>query len=198
MCRGLTTTAIAVTGHYFEMASDDPARPQVWGYTDALSYAPGDEVALHLMSSEAQVPVRIARDGLHPQVVWEGIVAAGSARHTERLFCNRAVAGRNGCGLPCRRSGASGVYVVTLTVAGHQSEHMFVLRAADQRRGSSMILATGTWCAYNDWGGSNHYQGIVGPRQTDAAHEVSLLRPWARGSCAGPRGHRASRMPRLC
>ena len=31
-----------VTGHYYEMASDDAARPQVWGYTAALSYKPGD------------------------------------------------------------------------------------------------------------------------------------------------------------
>ena len=35
-----------VTGHYYEMASDDPARPQVWGYTAALSYAPGETLRL--------------------------------------------------------------------------------------------------------------------------------------------------------
>ncbi len=56
-----------------------------------------------------------------------------------------------------------------------------------------MVLATGTWCAYNDWGGSNHYQGMIGPRQTDAAHDVSLLRPWAKGFVRWPKG--APRIP---
>ena len=31
----------AVTGHYYEMASADPTRPQVWGYTDKISYSAG-------------------------------------------------------------------------------------------------------------------------------------------------------------
>lgn len=42
-----------VTGHYYEVASDDPIRPQVWAYTGALSYAPGDRLTLHAMSSAA-------------------------------------------------------------------------------------------------------------------------------------------------
>ena len=180
-----------VTGHYFEMASPDPARSQVWGYTDALSYVPGDEVALHLMAS-AEVQVRITRDGLRPEVVWESRVAAKF--HETPNDCSVT-----GCQWPERARIAipqgwkSGVYVVTMTVAGHQSEHMFVIRAAVPESRVLMVLATGTWCAYNDWGGSNHYQGIVGPRRTDAAHDVSLLRPWAKGFVRWPEG--APRIP---
>ena len=40
----------------------------------------------------------------------------------------------------------------------------------------TLILATGTWCAYNDWGGSNHYQGLCGPTGGDFAAEVSVAR----------------------
>ena len=58
-----------VTGHYYEMASGDPLRPQVWGYTAALSYAPGQVLRLHAMSSAASARLTIARDGRTPQTV---------------------------------------------------------------------------------------------------------------------------------
>lgn len=32
-----------VTGHYDEVASPDPGRPQVWANTDRISYAPGED-----------------------------------------------------------------------------------------------------------------------------------------------------------
>ena len=181
-----------VTGHYFEMASPDPVRPQVWGYTDALSYAPGDEIALHLMSSAPLIRVVIARDGMVPATVWEGEVAAGFSTMTNDCSVT-------GCGWPERLRIAipgdwkSGVYTIKLTILGHQSEHMFVVRPASPRSRLLMILATGTWCAYNDWGGSNHYQGTLGPGQTDAAFEVTLLRPWAKGFVRWPEG--APRIP---
>ena len=31
------------------------------------------------------------------------------------------------------------------------------------------VAATGTWTAYNTWGGSNHYQGITGPKRDQFA-----------------------------
>ena len=42
-----------VMGHYYEMASADPTRPQVWGYTGGLSYAPGERLALHAIATES-------------------------------------------------------------------------------------------------------------------------------------------------
>ncbi len=180
-----------VTGHYFEVASQDPGRAQVWGYTNALSYAPGEEVALHLMAS-GEVRVVVAREGLVPLVVLERVVAAG--------FCATPIdASVAGCGWPERlrfvvpEAWRSGVYTVTMSVPGHRSQHVFVVKPGQPRTRVLMILATGTWAAYNDWGGSNHYQRLVGPRQTDAAHEVSLLRPWATGFVSWPQG--APRIP---
>jgi hypothetical protein len=43
------------------------------------------------------------------------------------------------------------------------------------------IAATGSWTAYNTWGGSNHYQGITGPKRNQYATTVSIERPWCRG-----------------
>ena len=181
-----------VTGHYYETASNDATRAQVWGYTDALSYAPGDVLSLHAMSSADRARVTILCDGAAPAVVHDTVVAT-------RFAETPADCAVRGCGWPVvltltiPMDWTSGVYRVALTIEGHQSDHMFVLRAGAVRRPILMLLTTGTWCAYNDWGGSNHYQGLTGPRQTDAAAEVSLHRPWARGFVGWPDG--APRIP---
>ena len=171
-----------VTGHYYEVASPDPARPQVWGYTGALSYAPGETLTLHAMSSAPKARLQISRDGLVPEQVVDTTIETHFAEtpfHCSVTGCDCPLA----YSLTLPSNWKSGVYIVTLTVPGHQSEHMFVLkRGADQSRARIlMMLATGTWCAYNDWGGSNHYQGLTGPAQGDFAPNVSLLRPWAKG-----------------
>ena len=182
----------AVTGHYYEVASGDPTCAQVWGYSNALSYVPGEELSLHVMSRASTVRVVVQRDGLMPQVVLDREVSGGF-RPTPN-DCSVM-----GCGWPERlrmvipEYWKSGVYTVTFSTPGHQTEHMFVLKVAKPQARILMILATGTWCAYNDWGGSNHYQGLIGSRQTDAAHEVSLLRPWAKGFVRWPDG--APRIP---
>jgi hypothetical protein len=84
---------------------------------------------------------------------------------------------------------------------------MFVLKPAAPTARLALILATGTWCAYNDWGGSNHYQGLTGPSGGDFAAEVSScapgprLRPLARGRAPHPacarRSSAAQRYPHM-
>ncbi len=174
-----------VTGHYYEMATPEPDRPQVWFYTGALSYAPGEVLVLHAMSSAAEARLEIARDGLVP----ETLLTTRIALSFEPTPADCSVAG---CGWPERfrltlpAGWRPGLYIITLTIEGHQSQHMFVLRAARPQAKILMLLATGTWCAYNDWGGSNHYQGLTGPEGADFAANVSLLRPWARGFVRWP------------
>lgn len=181
-----------VSGHYYETASPDPGRPQAWGYTDALCYAPGDTLRLHAIATAREAQVTIAQDAIAPRTVWEGAVATTHAP-------TPADASVRGCGWPevlrlvLPEDWPSGVYTLSLTVPGHRSEHLFVLRASRPAARILMLLCTGTWCAYNDWGGSNHYQGIIGPEGRDYAPDVSLHRPWARGFVRWPEG--APRIP---
>jgi len=168
-----------VTGHYYEVASPDPTHPQVWGYTDRLSYCPGDTLTLHAICTATSAQLTITRDGLTPQTVLQTTLTTTFAPTPDQCSvtgCDWPVAWR--LTLPDWRSG---LYRVTLTTPGHQSEHMFALRAKTPTARIAMILCTGTWAAYNDWGGSNHYQGITGSRRTEPATTVSLHRPWARG-----------------
>jgi hypothetical protein len=172
-------------GHYYEAASPDPRRSQVWGYTDRLSYSAGDTLRLHLMSSAPLVEVTVLRDGRIPRTVLQRMVGAGFSETPWDCSVR-------GCGWPERFSfrlpddWPSGVYVIRLSVDGHSSDHMFVLRAHQAQAGTLFLLATGTWCAYNDWGGSNHYQGLTGPAGRDFAAVVSIHRPWARGFVSWP------------
>lgn len=182
---GPTDDGDAVTGHYYEVATNNPTRPQVWVYSDALSYLPGARLALQAMASAPTAHLQIARDGLVPQVVVDTQIAT---RFAETPFdCSET-----GCNWPevfaltIPADWQSGVYIVTVTVPGHCSQGMFVVRAAKPAAKILMLLATGTWCAYNDWGGSNHYQGLTGPAQGDFAPNVSLLRPWAKGFVRWP------------
>jgi hypothetical protein len=174
-----------VTGHYYEMASDDPARPQVWGYTAALSYAPGQTLRLHAMSSAAEARLTIARDGNAPRVVLETTIPT-------RFAPTPADCSVRGCDWPLAfetvipADWPTGVYSITVAIAGHESQCLFVLKPSQPAARLAMILATGTWCAYNDWGGSNHYQGLTGPSGAEFAAEVSSLRPWAAGFVRWP------------
>lgn len=169
-----------VTGHYYEMASDDPARPQVWGYTAALSYKPGDTLRLHAMSSATAARLTITRDGLAPQIVLQTTIST-------RFAATPVDCSVKGCGWPVAFESVvpmdwpTGVYAYTLAIEGYESRGMFVLKPAKPTAKLAIVLATGTWCAYNDWGGSNHYQGLTGPSGREFAGEVSLLRPWANG-----------------
>jgi hypothetical protein len=169
-----------VTGHYYEIASSDPKRPQVWAYTNAVSYAPGDQLVLHAISTAAEAEVTITRDGIVPEPVFQTRVATGFAP-TPADCSIRGCDWPEALRLDLPLTWQTGVYTVTLTVPGHQSQHLFVLRASQPRAKIAMILATGTWCAYNDWGGSNHYQGLTGADGASFAPNVSLHRPWAKG-----------------
>ena len=63
--------------HWYEAPREDPAQPEVYVYTDAMSYAPGDEVIFHGSSTAPGISLEIWRDGLRPECVYarDGIAA---------------------------------------------------------------------------------------------------------------------------
>lgn len=177
-----------VMGHYFEAAADDPSVPQVWCYTDRFSYRPGDTVTLHVSTTAASYDLKVVRDGLEPRVVYERRGLAG-AFHLAPPDCSV-----KGCGWPpalsfeVERAWPCGVYVVTATIAAPDGraisqDHLFIVRAQTGRPTAPFlfVLTTSTWLAYNDWGGSNHYEGLTGPKGDQFSPVVCTLRPWAKG-----------------
>ncbi|MEQ8813476.1 MAG: hypothetical protein RLO51_29070 [Thalassobaculum sp.] len=187
--------------HWYEAPREDPAVPEVYTYTDAMSYAPGAEVGFHSSSTAGRWSLEIWRDGARPVLVHEAADLPGAFHPTpEQAY-------RTGCGWPVAYRWTlpadlgSGFYrVVSSCDQGGGSRfvqhHFFVVTPADPEPAKGrflLILPTSTWIAYNDWGGANSYDGIDGPDGNQFSPELSFQRPWTRGLVWLPPG-----APRLC
>ncbi len=182
-----------ITDHYFIGPSRDEAVLEIWGYTPRMSYAPGDSVTLHVSTTAEEWALEIGRDGLiyQPVLTETGLPGHHGSTPTE---CSVT-----GCDWPVSYEftipddWAPGGYLVTFR-AGRDDDmveehHLFLLRSAEKNPPPYVLVcATGTWLAYNCWGGSNHYEGITGPDENAFAPVVSTQRPWSRGFCKLPEG----------
>ena len=178
----------AVFGHWYERPGQSGGRGEIWCYTDAMAYPPGATVRLAVCSTAPRYRLAVTRDGAHELPVLTREEHGGRWQDTPEqcsvLGCGWAPSTefRIGDDWP------SGAYRVTLTAGGADghtltAHHLFIVRPiAGAKPGRILqIAATGTWTAYNTWGGSNHYQGITGPERNRYATTVSIERPWCRG-----------------
>lgn len=173
---------------YFQRASNDPTVPQLWVYTGDLSYAPGDSAQLHVNTTAETFDIEVFRDGAEPLPVFSRKGVAGRFHPTPEDCSIR------GCGwpvaleIPLAPDWPSGGYVVRLSATAPDGGaltalHLFILRPGPGDRTGRLLLvaATGTWTAYNDWGGSNHYEGIAGEDGRQFSPVLSQQRPFAPG-----------------
>ncbi|MGV3551800.1 N,N-dimethylformamidase beta subunit family domain-containing protein [Rhizobium sp.] len=187
----------AVLGHYYEYPGMDGAKGEIWCYSDRFSYFPGDEVTLFISSTAQTCDIDIIRDGgteTHIDAIKDIVTIWQDSPDQVSV---------EGCGWqPTHRftipaGWTSGAYRLTLRATGKDgapitSHHLFILcpkieAGPGDRKGRLLqIAATGTWTAYNTWGGSNHYQGITGENRDKYATRVSTQRPWWRGFAVLP------------
>ncbi|WP_371833444.1 N,N-dimethylformamidase beta subunit family domain-containing protein [Ferirhizobium litorale] len=178
----------AVLGHYYEYPGMDGARGEIWCYTDAYAFRSGATVRLQISSTAPKFRMEIVRDGGSETPVFSGDNL--SARWQETPDQCSVV----GCGwetsleFRVEDHWPSGAYRITLTTEGRDGapihcHHLFIVRPELGRKPGRIlqVAATGTWTAYNTWGGSNHYQGITGPGRDQYATTVSIERPFCRG-----------------
>ncbi|MFK8022667.1 MAG: N,N-dimethylformamidase beta subunit family domain-containing protein [Ilumatobacter sp.] len=156
----------------------------VTGYCWPQSVDPGHDVRFHVSSAGSRpVDVEVARIGAERTVVWRGTIEAGE--HAIPLD-----ASANGCGWPAAHTLTAGMdwrsgyheVVLTIDVDGRRrtSHAFFVVRPTKRSTNTILLqLATNTWHAYNDVGGTNLYNGGT---------QVSLQRPMARGYLHKPPG----------
>ncbi|MCR4268717.1 ThuA domain-containing protein [Nitratireductor sp. ZSWI3] len=190
----------AVLGHYYEYPGMDGGRGEIWCYTDAYAYPPGATVRLHVSSTAPTYRLDILRDGAAETAVLtrEGLSAAWQDTPDQ---CSVSGCGwQASCEFRIAEDWPSGAYRITLTAQGRDGRpirchHLFIVRPAPGAKPGRIlqVAATGTWTAYNTWGGSNHYQGITGPKRNQYAPRVSIERPFCRGFVVLP--HEAPRVP---
>lgn len=141
------------------------------GYSDQLSYAPGDAASFHISTSAPSYKMTIERIGLREEKVWE---KAGLRAEAHSIADN---ASSHGCGWPAAFTlkipvdWKSGYYQATLLAEDRggsfvhrnrrtaTSSLFFVVRAANPGRDSRILLqlATNTYNAYTNWGGHSLY-----------------------------------------
>jgi len=182
----------AVFEHYYEGPRVDAVGDEIWCYCDRPCYSPGDSLRLHVSTTADAFRIEIARDAPGGDIVFERAGLPGRRHDTP------ADASVCGCGWPAGfefeipADWPSGGYRVTCRIdtamGPKHNQQLFLLRSNRAGREGRLLLvaSTGTWCAYNDWGGSNHYTGITGPGADQYAPRLSLERPLPRGFVALP------------
>ncbi len=179
----------------------DSNENEAWTYTTEFTYAPGDVVEFHTNCSAEEYSIEILRDGAKPTTVYKTEALKGE------YFDTPIDASVSGCNWPITHRWTlpddigSGGYLVLTRARNHADEpiehqHFFVIRAANPGQSAStlFVLGTMTWMAYNNWGGSNHYEGNYnGPDENAMAPILSSQRPWAKGQVWAPVG--APRIP---
>jgi hypothetical protein len=143
----------------------------VEGYTDRLSYQPGEKIRFHVSTTAPKWSLEIARLGAKSEVVLTKNDIGGAAHPTP------ANASSHGCHwpvaleLPVPEGWRTGYYDVTLRAADQggeftqrgrrtaESKLFFVVRPAKPGSGSKILLqlTTNTYNAYNNWGGHSLY-----------------------------------------
>ncbi len=183
-----------ILDNYYIGPARDASVLEIWGYTPRMTYAPGEEVALHVSTTAERWSFEVGRDGLRYEPLLSEADLPGRHHDTPK-DCSIV-----GCGWP---EGARfkvpddwrpGGYLITLTATrGNdrvEEHHLILVRRAAHLPPAPYLLvcATGTWVAYNCWGGSNHYDGITGPQANQYSPVLSSQRPWTRGFCKLPAG----------
>ncbi|MEM7429959.1 MAG: N,N-dimethylformamidase beta subunit family domain-containing protein [Pseudomonadota bacterium] len=183
-----------ILDNYYISPARDPEVLEIWAYTDSFSYEPGDMVGLRVHTTAEQWDLEIGRDGTAYEPVLTEQDLPGR-EHETPVDCSV-----EGCGWPVAYAfeipadWRSGGYLVTLTARRGdetvEEHHLFIVRRSRTERPAPILLlcATGTWVAYNCWGGSNAYEGIIGPTGDRFSPVLSTLRPWTRGFCKLPPG----------
>ena len=161
----------------------------VEGYAGRPSYAPGEELTLHVSSGAKAFSVEIARLGAKREAVWSSPTVEG------KEFPIPENASSQGCRWPAAvtmkipKEWRSGYYQVNFRIRDGggkftergprtvESSCFFVLRAAEPGTTSKTLLqlSTHTYNAYNNWGGFSLY--AYNGRGGNQGHRVSYERP---------------------
>jgi len=173
----------------FSGAADEPGGLFVEGYAGRVSYAPGDDLTLHVSTSAATFAVEIVRLGAKTESVWSSASVSGREHSVPED------ASSHGCRWPAALTRkipaewSSGYYQVTLRAREGggkfiqrgtrtaESTCFFVLRPAEPGKASKILLqlSTHTYNAYNNWGGFSLY--AFNGRGGNQGHRVSFERP---------------------
>ncbi|MBX3398431.1 MAG: hypothetical protein KF873_06800 [Gemmataceae bacterium] len=151
----------------------DAKPPLVEGYTNQVSYAPGEELKLHVSSAAERYDVEIARLGAKREVVWSKKGVPGKVHPIP------ANASSHGCRwpatltIPVPENWRSGYYTVKLGEKNRDA--YFIVRPKVPASKILIQLSTNTYNAYTNWNGYSLY--AYHARHKAQGRRVSFDRP---------------------
>jgi hypothetical protein len=167
------------------------------GYAGQLSVAPGEDVTFHVSTGAAKFSVEIVRVGAEEESVWSRKEVPGREYPVPEEASSRGCLWPESFRVSIPKEWRSGYYEVTLRAADNggkytqrgprtaESSCFFVVRSAAPGRDTKILLqlATNTYSAYNNWGGSSLYahqsQGkLQGVRVSFDRPPTSQFRRW--------------------
>ena len=169
--------------------AQEPRPLFVEGYAKRVSYAPGEELTLHVSSSAGEFAVEIARLGGVRKTVWTREKVPGHKHPVPGDASSHGCRWPASITLPIPADWRSGYYQVTFRARDDGGQFIqrnsrtvegscfFVLRTAEPGKTSKTLLqlSCNTYNAYNNWGGFSLY-GFNG-RGGNQGHRVSFERP---------------------
>ena len=188
VCRGDLDVPVHAR-QWFELAGREDGKVECWCYTDRLSYQPGETVLLHAISTTPTITVKIDSLMLNPTCLLQ-FKAIASWQDTPNDVSVKGCSWPQAAEFKIPYDWPSGVYKIRLQTEDlAQAEHLIVVRPTSNRdKHNRLLLITSdcTWSAYNDWGGSNHYEGIIDSESNLFSPRLSNQRPFARGFVSLP------------
>ncbi len=160
-----------------------PVTPPVEGYTDQVSYAPGDTVKLHTSTAAETFDVEVARIGAKREVVWSEKGVKGKKHDVPKDASSHGCKWSAGVEFKVGADWKSGYYAVRLAATGADKptpvEPYFVVRPKEPGKAAKILLqlSTNTYNAYTNWGGYSLY--AYHGRHKVQGRRVSFDRPQA-------------------
>lgn len=171
------------------IAAEDLKPLFIEGYPEQISYAPGDELRLCTSTSATQFSLKIFRVGAEKKEVFKQTGIKGTEYPIPEKASSHGCSWPSSWSLKIPAEWPSGYYQVEFEITDNggkfthrgkrtaTADTFFVLRSAEPGKHSRILLqlATNTYNAYNNWGGSSLY--AYNGRANLQGHRVSFQRP---------------------
>jgi hypothetical protein len=170
-------------------SASDPAPFFIEGYASQLSVAQGEEIGLHVSTSEEKYDIEITRLGAERVVVWQKAGVVGICHPIPEDASAQGCQWPESIRIPVAANWKSGYYEVTFRTADRggkwthrgsrkaEGSAFFIVRQAKPGSHSKILLqvCTNTYNAYNNWGGFSVY--AYNSLSKNQGHRVSFERP---------------------
>lgn len=118
-----------------ELPRNNPNIPEIWMYSDKMSYAPGDDAIFYVHTNAKTFSYTIERDGAERKVVASADNVDGMMQKTQKAPFREGAGWKESFRLKIPTDWQSGVYIVRARVqlpdmGDATAEHFFVVRAA--------------------------------------------------------------------